>query len=808
MDAMIRTQFKRVCLGTSALALTLGMATNAVAQDTVVGNEESEVSESGVIVVTATKRELTLQDTPVAVSVTSAETIEQAKIITLEDLQTVVPSLRISNSIRVGSSTFAIRGFGNGGSSTGGEPAVGVFVDGVFRSRTSSSVLDLPLIQRVEVLSGPQSTLFGKNASAGVVSIVTREPSFESGGRIEATIGNYDQYILKGHVTGPLSDNVAATFSGSYNRRDGFTESLVGLSPLNDKNRWSVRGDLLFEPSDGTSFRLIGDYSELDEICCTVGNALNGPTEAVITALGGQILSDDEPFAYTSVLNTNPENSIKDYGISLHAEHDFGGAILSSISAYRVNQTGPDGGDIDYISLDLGQQDGSERKFKTFTQELRLTSDSDSRFSWMVGAYLFHEEIEENGGTRYGADLRRYADTLVGGAVTLIETLAGAQAGSYFAEGTTIRTRFTQDNTSISLFGTADYKLTDNLTITGGLNYTDDHKTVNIIPLANPDAFSALDLTTFSGGAFAALRGLQFRAPLLECPNVVETCKSDDDKLTWLGRASWEISSDISAYASVATGFKATSWASGIFAQPPRSLQAQIEAAGIAAPDQRYLSRNSGPESSTVYELGLKASFDGGYFNLAVFDQNIKNFQTTGFDGVAFIATNAGKFSSRGFEFDLLYSPSPNWTFSLAGTYLDPVYDDFQNAPGPAGAAAAVVDRSGTRPGGIHPFSGVATITYNHDFSDNVRGYIRGEFLYESRTELTDAFPQIDREVKTFNASAGVTINDNLSLQIWVRNLTNDLYFTGGFNGVAQGGTINSFYNAPRLWGGTVGFDF
>ena len=175
---------------------------------------------------------------------------------------------------------------------------------------------------------------------------------------------------------------------------------------------------------------------------------------------------------------------------------------------------------------------------------------------------------------------------------------------------------------------------------------------------------------------------------------------------------------------------------------------------------------------------------------------------------VAFIATNAGKFSSQGVEFDLLYSPTPNWAFSLAGTYLDPLYDDFQNAPGPAGAAAAVVDRSGTRPGGIHPFSGVGTIMYNHDFGNGVDGYVRGEYLYESSTELTDAFPEIDREVNTVNASAGLSFDNNLSVQLWVRNLTEDIYFTGGFNGVAQGGTINSFYNAPRTWGGSIAYEF
>lgn len=802
------TSLKHLWLASSMLAASGLVGAHATAQETADSKDDTPVAVMDQIIVTATKREQTLQDTPVAVTVTSADTIDKAKIIDIVDLQTVVPSLRISNATRTSNSSFAIRGFGNGGNSVGGEPAVGLFIDGVFRSRTSASILDLPLVERVEVLSGPQSTLFGKNASAGVVSIISQKPSFEHSGRVEATLGNYNQYILKGHVTGPISDKVAGTISGSYNKRDGFTESLVGLSDLNDRNRYSVRGDLLFEPSENTSWRLIADYSKLDEICCTVGNVVNGPTAGAIVALGGQILSDTDPFAYESVLNTDPENKIEDYGASLHVDHDFGGVTFSSITAYRSNMLGPRTGDIDYTSLDLAQGVGSTLEFDTLTQEFRLASDNDSRLNWMLGAYFFQEDIEENSNTQYGADLRRYVDALTGGTITTIETLAGAPAGSYFGSGLVISTRFTQDNSAYSVFGTADFDLTDRLTLTGGLNYTNDQKDVTIASTSNPDAFSALDLTTFFGGVFAPLRGVQFRAPLLACPNVVESCQSDDDEVTWLARASWEANDNLNFYATAATGFKGTSWASGDFAQPSRDLQPALEAAGIAAPDQRYLSRNSAPENSTVYELGMKANFSNGYLNVAVFDQNIENFQTRGFDGVAFISTNAGKYSAQGVEFDLLYRPTPNWTLTLAGTYLDPIYDDFQNAPGPAGAAARVIDRSGTRPGGIHPFSGVATTTYNHEFSNGVRGYVRGEYLYESSTELTDAYPQFEREVKTVNASAGLAFDNNLSLQLWVRNLTNDEYLTGGFNGVAQGGTINSFYNAPRTWGGSIAYEF
>ena len=183
------------------------------AADATTGNE---------IIVTATKREQTLQETPVAVSVTTAETIEQAQIRDITDLQSVVPSLRVSQLQSSFATSYSVRGFGTDGNNLGLEPSVAVFVDGVYRSRAISQISDLPNLQRVEVLRGPQSTLFGKNASAGVISIVSSEPSFQFGGNVEASYGNFDAFVGKAYVTGPISETIAASFAGGYNRRDGY----------------------------------------------------------------------------------------------------------------------------------------------------------------------------------------------------------------------------------------------------------------------------------------------------------------------------------------------------------------------------------------------------------------------------------------------------------------------------------------------------------------------------------------------------------------------------------------------------------
>ena len=211
------------------------------------------------IVVTATKREQTLQEVPVAVSVTTAETIERAQIRDVTDLASVVPSLRVTQSQSQFATTYSIRGFGTSGNNLGLEPSVAMFVDGVYRSRSVAQISDLPDIQRVEVLRGPQSTLFGKNASAGVISIVTKSPSFNFGGSVEASYGNYDAMVVKGYLTGPISDTIAASLAAGYNRRDGYVTNLANGDDVNNRNRWFTRGQLLFEPSESFKFRMIGD---------------------------------------------------------------------------------------------------------------------------------------------------------------------------------------------------------------------------------------------------------------------------------------------------------------------------------------------------------------------------------------------------------------------------------------------------------------------------------------------------------------------------------------------------------------------
>lgn len=467
------------------------------------------------IIVTASKRSQTLQDTPVAVSVTSAAALEESQIRDLIDLQSAVPSLRVSQLQSSANTNFIIRGFGNGANNAGIEPSVGVFIDGVYRSRSAAQIGDLPNVERIEVLRGPQSTLFGKNASAGVISIVTQKPQFEFGGSAEVTYGNYDAITVKGDVTGPISDTVAFSIGGSYNRRDGYAQDLKLGTDVNDRNRWGVRGQLLFEPTDALSIRLIGDYDKIDENCCIAGNVIAGPTVAITNALaGGPSVDANNPFSYKVYNNFLSSNEIANYGGSAQIDYDLGNMALTSITAYRQVRADTNQ-DSDFSGADLIGEKSDYVDIDTFTQEVRLTSDFDGPLNFLIGGYYFNEKVDQTSAIKFGTQFRPYGNALIqaasGGAlnVGLLEGTLGAlegnpakYLGSFFRAGDGLDEGYKMKNEAFSIFGTVDFEVTDRLTLTLGGNYTKDRKRFST-DVVSSDVFSGINL---DAAAYAPFR--------------------------------------------------------------------------------------------------------------------------------------------------------------------------------------------------------------------------------------------------------------------------------------------------------------
>ena len=800
------------------------------------------------IVVTATKRQSTLQEVPVAVSVTDSQTIQQAQILDILDLQTSVPSLRVTQLQSSGNTNFVIRGFGNGANNPGIEPSVAVFIDGVYRSRSAAALADLPNLERVEVLRGPQSTLFGKNASAGVISVVTAMPDEEFGGMVEAIVGNYGQTGLKGYVSGPISDNLGFSLGASVNQRDGFITDIPTGVEYNERSRWGVRGQLAFTPSDNFSLRLIADFDEIDELCCGLQNILSGPTSNAIKFTGGNLVEED-PFSRTSYYNFDPRNEVENSGVSLQADWDLANSTITSITAAR-NVHRIEDFDADFTSSDILSTNWSDTDIDTFTQELRWSSNGGERFDWMVGGFFFDEDVSYDTELFFGADTRLYVDLLTGAPGTLgaIEAAIGLPAGTFFADGTGVAEITGQANTASSFFGTVDFYPSDRSTISVGVNYTQDEKDA-FVGQTNTNVFSQVDFVAVGfAGAFGAITGLpptpaniaanpgaaaaaqfvsvtectaanpvncnsllalqplQVLPPAVGFPNSVETGNSDDAETTWTLRFAFDVTDDVNMYVSASTGFKATSWNLSRDTKPLASDIAAITAAGLAVPNMTSGTRFANPEDATVYELGLKARFERGAVNIAVFEQSIEDFQSNLFIGTGFVLANAGEQSTFGIELDATMFPTDDLKLTFAGTYLDPVYDSFVGAEGPNGP----VDLSGTRPSGVHSFSGVAAATYNLSFSNGMGGFLRFEYLHESNVQVVENIPEsvAARSVDSLNASFGVSTDSGWDFTLWGRNLTDDEFLMSAAPGVFQLGSFSGYPNPPRTYGVTVRKNF
>ncbi len=888
----------RFTLLAGAAAFAVSAPGVAFAQDA--DEPELEAPESGnQIIVTASKREQTLQETPISVSVTSGETLEQAQIRDVLDLQTVTPSLRVSQLQTSSATTFIVRGFGNGDNNFGVEPSVGVFIDGVFRSRSASALNDLSNVQRIEVLNGPQSTLFGKNASAGVISVITREPQFDWGGSVEAVYGNFNQVFLKGDITGPLTDNIAFSVDGSYQERDGFGEIVNLGADINDRNRYSVRGQLLIEPTSDISVRLIADYSDIDEVCCQTSNLAIGPTSRdAITAVGGQFPTDF--FSDESFLNVVPVNQNENYGISGQIDWDIGALTVTSITSYRelrnfFNQ------DVDFTSADLTAET-RDQAVDTFTQEIRITSDFDGPINFLLGGYFFDETIEQDSSLSIGADFRDFAafsavsagffgpiDRFQNG--SLVPGLTPAQqiaigegllqqvdaqlnlpAGSVLGGAFLSQEQFSMDNQSYSIFGTVDFEPVDGVVFTAGFNYTDDKKDfsintvagdplasfnvidqfIRIATAANPnlpavntrDEFLALPTQVQAGltqAAFSAanpllpLADLQFQTGFLNVPNAIEPGRTRDDELTYLFRVAFEITPEVNLYGSYSTGFKASSINLSRDSRPPADLfqpgrgprpapdgsnnfrgstflapSSPILDAGLATPNLSNGTRVAGPEQAEVYEVGLKAQFDGFGFNIAVFDQTIENFQAFIFTGLGFTLLNAGEQSVRGFELDATLQPTDGLVFTFAMTHLDPLFDSFPNP--------VLGDLSGLRPGGIPSFAISTSATYTHEWDSGTRLITRIDYNHESNTDINNGLPTFNfdrgetqifrREVNLVNTSMTLALNNGFEIGAFARNLFDDRYISTVFDGVAQAGTVAGYPSSPRTYGGVVRYKF
>ena len=818
----MKTSIRAIAMCSTAMAASLFAAGLAAAQvDT--------------ITVTAQRREATLQETPIAVSAVPEEQITLGQIRDVRDLQQLVPSLRVSQFSRSGVTEFAIRGLGTSADNAGLEPSVAVFVDNVYRSRQGASINDFLSLERVEVLRGPQSTLFGKNSPAGVVHFISRAPEYEFGAAGEITVGNYDSRIYRGTVTGPIADgNAAVRFDFNRNTRDGFLDNVTTGQSVNDRDRWSIRGQFQADLGDRVSVRLIGDIGEVDENCCAAPFSFHLPQNRLgLLALGSNVLPAD-PFARQAAFDGSVRTVIQSRGVSGQVDIDFDGWSLTSITAQRYYRDN-NNIDADFTDLNLSPIRALDQQYGTFTQEFRATSTGDNRVDWLAGVYLFDQDMTHRDETRYGTQLRPFADLISGGAITGLETALNVPAGTFLAAGQGRTEDYDLTTESWSVFGQLDFHVTDRFTLTAGLRHTEEEKTIdadllvqdpfsalNFVQIgsqlifaqvfgqltglpptpaniaANPgaaaqaQAFAAANATNPQVNALLGLTPLQFSPP---APDYAAA--RSEDNLSGNFIASYDVSDNLNVYASYSTGYKAGGFNVSSTAAVINALEFD-------------------PEISTSIEVGLKAQlFDSTMrLDVAAFSQTLEDFQSNNFNGTAFVLDNAGEVIIRGVEVESMWRPNESFMWTGGVTYLlDAEYETYTNAPcddlnqSSQCLIAGTQDLSGRQLAGAAKTTATSTATWFFPVGDNITGFLRGEVFYTSGRNLGgDLDPRkVQEGFSLFNASIGIGAEDeSWGLQLWGRNLTDEDYLVGEFSSVGQPGSLNAYPGDPQTYGITL----
>ncbi|WP_294337534.1 TonB-dependent receptor [uncultured Sphingomonas sp.] len=828
---------------------------------------EQDYQSANDIVVTATRRDETVQDVPIAITAVAGDLLQNANVTDVRGLEQLAPSLQtVTGQSNANNTNISIRGIGTSGDNPGFEPAVGIFIDGVFRSRAGIAVAELPEVDRVEILRGPQGTLFGRNTSAGALSIFTAQPKFDFGGYVEGTYGNYDAYSVKAGVTGPVSEQLALRVDGGWRQRDGYIKDANTLGrAINDLDRWYVRGQALYDTST-FSFRLIGDYYKTDEQCCGAVTVVRGPTAAAIDAIAGLSgrdgIYDGPPQDRTMAIspNRNYAEKVRDWGVSGELNADIGDLKLTSITAYRDWRVLRDQ-DIDFSGIDRAYRQGYRVGIKDFTQELRLQGSLfDGKLDFLVGGFYLNEDNRLYDTVRLGNDANRYVDFLLRGATASAALPTGTQFfGSFPAAGQAggvplfsqvllasspqlqaaaaanpalfayLNTPLTgnaagQGNnndyrTKTNAFAAFTHNIinvTDRLSLTLGARW--NHETKDFSATIRNDTtacgfFNSADprAVTYRTAIRAANQTLFNNLFLLSCNPAVSTefngsyaDKRTEDKLTGTAKLSYKLSDKVLTYVSYDRGYK-----SGGYNMDQASFDSVILGGnGPQASDLRF-----GAETVDAYELGVKMSPSRAFtFNAAVFYQKFQNLQNLLFSGNSFVVFNIPRTTSKGVEAEAVIQPIRDFNVRLGYTWLDARYDASNNFNGTL-FAGSEGQRINNQPENVVT---IAT-TWTPRLTGEWRALLHADMRYNSEVNIPSASPNpITGRTPIFNpgypiinARIGVQSEDRTKrLELWVENLTNQYYNVTGFAVPEQTGTFAGYPSQPRFYGITGRFGF
>ena len=835
---MRRNQRLRTTVSAGVIAaVAFGFAGAAAAQEATTVDD---------IIVTAQKREQSLQEVPIVVTTLSEQLLQGAGVRDIKDMQILTPGLTVTSTQSEGSTTVRIRGAGTVGDNPGLESSVGVVIDGVYRSRNSVGFGDLGELERIEVLKGPQGTLFGKNTSAGVVNILTARPSFNPGFEAELTGGNYGAFGGSASITGPLSDQVAGRLFIAARERDGFYDVDVGDGPRTltedqTQSYWTGRGQLLFLPSDNASIRFIADYSKRDEYCCAAVQTRVGPTFAFINALSagdGQAQPTPTygpvPFSRTAYSNRDTPQRIEDGGASVEANFDFDSinATLTSITSWR-DWSFQQGMDLDFTGADTmyRENDGSNGYgVEAFTQELRLAGATD-RFDWLIGGFAAHERLYRNDAYSYGADYNAWASLLLTASVPaalggpnpgrlqcftnpqgfLVNTApmgplpAGtplcavgvvppSAAAPVFTPGKAYEDTYTQRSDTIALFTNNTLHVTDQFDINLGLRYTFERKNL----VGHQDNMG--NNGAACGGALAnqnpANRAV---SPIPGTANIgTPTAALGLLCLPWSNplydnRFIEEKFDDTDLSGTIKASWRPNDMFMfyGSYARGYKGAGYNMDRVQTGViPDASLFFP---AETVDSYELGMKSTLldRSLLLNVTYFDQTFEDFQLNTFLGTAFVVESVPELTTRGVDADMVwFTPVEGLTLQGGVTYTDAKYSDFTAADLTNPARFPQLSLlPGARASFAPEWSLTSSISYERSIGGLRAGFnLSGKYQTEYNTG-SDLLPYKNQEAYTV-VNGRITLgsdDERWTLELWAQNLLDEEYAQVVFAAPLQG---------------------
>ena len=787
------------------------------------------------VVVTAQKRAEDVQDVPISISTFSGAFMEESGIDKLQDLAAYTPNLTLTQSSQVANNRIIMRGVGSVGNS-GIEPSVAVFIDGVYYPRPASVVGAMTDLEMVEVLRGPQGTLFGRNASMGALNIRTRKPTDEFEAGIRGSYGNYDAYKFSGYASGAMTDDVSGRLSFQYSDRDGYGKNtFTGTGNDSEFGAWediSVRGKLYFTPNEDLDITLTVDYAEVNN----EGPVLEVISDTVLPAYGfiiSSVLSPTGPLLPTGEtpellddgdyeVNQDHRDDAKDkqWGIAADISWSIGEHTIRSITAYRDWDNDTFESAL-RLPADLFNR-VTAYDAQTFSQELQLISPVGQKIEYVAGLYYYDEDYKIDQDFQLGED---FCFPAVNNLVTLLSGVpafgaaanaqcAGFRAANQAAGVNAVDTEFEQDVTSFAIFGQLTYNVTDDFRLTGGLRWTKDDKKGSFVSIINNPIVAPASL--------ANPLGLDLRAPE-NAPDL----DFEEDEITWLINASYHLTDDVMIFGTYSTGYKSGGFNSEGF-----------NSIGIASGAQREF------DSETVdnFEFGVKATlFDNRMVaNLTYFNTQINDFQDRQFDGVNFLVQNAGELTQQGIELDVQAKPLDQLFMMLGLSYLDSDFDSFPNATNLPAVVAAIqaINRTALVPIAVPPqdltgqrnhFSPKWQLSLVAEWADalpntSLSWFIRGEYQYISKQNLgaeTNQNPQsIQDGYDLLNGRLGLRgDSDKWEVSVFARNLTDESYCQTIFNqpigttlglvdATTLGGMQRCVLGAPRTYGVEAAYRF